>query len=453
MMQNRPSREPRIQPQKRLTHRQRAQDWVREGLPEGVRLTDRELLVLYEFTFWVVKTSFRITPHVHPSPVSKGVLAHCNDMNYNQYLKIVASLQKKKVLVKVRQGAGSKRKGGGRPTEWELPVERHLKTEFQETFDFNDKSMLSEHGLSDKSMLSEHGLSDKSMLSEHGLSTNHHVKPTKGPEPTRPGPLSSSPAPEDDGEEVNFSVYLLEALPKYLGFNAAVLAFCEADARSFAQTHGEPPDERDAVYIAERLERFIKESGVDARYEPYRVDNMLKSLCNEVLANSLSLRHRPPPDPEPEPERPRQSTGTGVTREQWEIVHQYHLLDGSPRIHNRTQMPSQIWDGALGELQLQVARPAFETWLTGTQGLGIAGEDDAFIIGTQNQFVSEMLETRMLPLIKSALRHVLGVDDIAVGFEVVPTPIPMDRCPFCRVHHAMLAAKNSQNRARKPTRY
>ena len=122
---------PQPKPRKQLTHRQRAQDWVREGLPEGVRLTEGEILVLYEFTFWVGKTSFRIKPHVRPSPTSKGVLAHC-DMDYNRYLKIVASLQKKGVLVKIRQGGGSRVKGRIRHTEWELPVEHHLKTTFQE---------------------------------------------------------------------------------------------------------------------------------------------------------------------------------------------------------------------------------------------------------------------------------------------------------------------------------
>lgn len=82
----------------------------------------------------------------------------------------------------------------------------------------------------------------------------------------------------------------------------------------------------------------------------------------------------------------------------------------------RTQQPSQIWDAALGELQLQVARPAFETWLRDTDG--VAHGDGEFIVGTANAFVSEMLEHRMYPLIERAIEHVIG-EPTSVRFQVV----------------------------------
>ncbi len=83
---------------------------------------------------------------------------------------------------------------------------------------------------------------------------------------------------------------------------------------------------------------------------------------------------------------------------------------------SRTQQPGQIWDAALGELQLQVARPAFETWLRDTDG--VAHRDGEFIVGTANAFVSEMLEHRMYPLIERAIEHVIG-EPTAVRFQVV----------------------------------
>ncbi len=83
---------------------------------------------------------------------------------------------------------------------------------------------------------------------------------------------------------------------------------------------------------------------------------------------------------------------------------------------SRTQQPSQIWDAALGELQLQVARPAFETWLKDTAGL--AHSDGEFVVGTANVFVSEMLEHRMYPLIERAIEHVTG-EPTSVRFQVV----------------------------------
>ena len=83
---------------------------------------------------------------------------------------------------------------------------------------------------------------------------------------------------------------------------------------------------------------------------------------------------------------------------------------------SRTQQPGQIWDAALGELQLQVARPAFETWLRDTDG--VAHRDGEFVVGTANAFVSEMLEHRMYPLIERAIAHVIG-EPTAVRFQVV----------------------------------
>ncbi len=81
-----------------------------------------------------------------------------------------------------------------------------------------------------------------------------------------------------------------------------------------------------------------------------------------------------------------------------------------------TQQPNQIWDAALGELQIQVARPAFETWLRDTRG--VTHDNGEFVVGTANAFVSEMLEHRMYPLIERAIEHVVGAPT-TVRFQVV----------------------------------
>ena len=83
---------------------------------------------------------------------------------------------------------------------------------------------------------------------------------------------------------------------------------------------------------------------------------------------------------------------------------------------SRTQKPGQIWDAALGELQLQVERTAFETWLRDTDG--VAHRDGEFIVGTANAFIAEMLEHRMYPLIERAIAHVVG-EPTSVRFQVV----------------------------------
>ena len=79
------------------------------------------------------------------------------------------------------------------------------------------------------------------------------------------------------------------------------------------------------------------------------------------------------------------------------------------------QSPDRLWEAALGELQLQVARPAFETWLKDTQGLAYA--DGVFSVGAPNAFISEMLEQRMYPLIERALERVCG-EAVSVQFRV-----------------------------------
>ena len=68
--------------------------------------------------------------------------------------------------------------------------------------------------------------------------------------------------------------------------------------------------------------------------------------------------------------------------------------------------PQEIWETALGELQVQVTRPNFDTWLKDT--VGISYQDDLFVIGAPNAFVAEWLENRLLSLVKKTLASVTG---------------------------------------------
>ena len=77
--------------------------------------------------------------------------------------------------------------------------------------------------------------------------------------------------------------------------------------------------------------------------------------------------------------------------------------------------PRQIWDAALGQLQLRVTRPNFETWLKNT--VGVAYRDGEFVVGAPNAFVAEMLEQRMYSLISRALESVVE-SEVEIRFEV-----------------------------------
>jgi chromosomal replication initiator protein len=61
----------------------------------------------------------------------------------------------------------------------------------------------------------------------------------------------------------------------------------------------------------------------------------------------------------------------------------------------------EIWEAALGELQLQINKPNYQTWLQGTEGIDY--KDGHFYISTPNTFVAEYLEKNQRSLIEKTL--------------------------------------------------
>ncbi len=66
----------------------------------------------------------------------------------------------------------------------------------------------------------------------------------------------------------------------------------------------------------------------------------------------------------------------------------------------------QIWRAALGELQLQMTRPTFDTWLKNTRA--ISYEDGTLIIGVHNAYAKDWLENRLMSIIKRVLAGIVG---------------------------------------------
>ena len=85
---------------------------------------------------------------------------------------------------------------------------------------------------------------------------------------------------------------------------------------------------------------------------------------------------------------------------------------------NRTP-PQQLWQTALGELQLQVTRPNYDTWLRDTIGLRYDGEE--LIVGAPNDFATEWLGRKLRPLIAQTLSGISG-SPLPVSFEVLGLP-------------------------------
>ncbi len=78
-----------------------------------------------------------------------------------------------------------------------------------------------------------------------------------------------------------------------------------------------------------------------------------------------------------------------------------------------------VWRAALGELELQVTKPYFETYLRGTSGLSLEGE--IFAVAAPNSFVTEWLRLKMKPRVEETLSGLLG-RSVAVEFMVSSPP-------------------------------
>ena len=75
----------------------------------------------------------------------------------------------------------------------------------------------------------------------------------------------------------------------------------------------------------------------------------------------------------------------------------------------------EIWEATLGELQIQVSKPNYRTWLEKTVGLRY--QDNEFVVGVPSPFVAEYLDRNQRSLIEKTLVG-LTKHDINVIFHV-----------------------------------
>src|SRR5215216_2557462 len=93
----------------------------------------------------------------------------------------------------------------------------------------------------------------------------------------------------------------------------------------------------------------------------------------------------------------------------------------------------QLWQPALGELQLLMTRANYETWLKQSQGLGFDGE--VLRVGVHSPFTQEALATRFAPLVRRTLASVIG-RPVEVRYEVTSpepeSPVRGEAAPLFR---------------------
>ncbi len=75
----------------------------------------------------------------------------------------------------------------------------------------------------------------------------------------------------------------------------------------------------------------------------------------------------------------------------------------------------QIWEAALGELEIQVNKPNYQTWLAKTTGLSY--QKEKFVIGVPNTFVAEYLDKNQRSLIEKVLTGIIH-QEVRVQFQV-----------------------------------
>lgn len=69
---------------------------------------------------------------------------------------------------------------------------------------------------------------------------------------------------------------------------------------------------------------------------------------------------------------------------------------------------AHLWQAALGELQLQMTKATFDTWVKPTFALGFDVERSLLTVGVRNSYAKQWLENRLYGMIERTLNHVLG---------------------------------------------
>ena len=80
---------------------------------------------------------------------------------------------------------------------------------------------------------------------------------------------------------------------------------------------------------------------------------------------------------------------------------------------------NELWQAVLGELELQLPRHAYETWLKGTGGLSLG--DRRLVVTVPSPFIAECLEKKMYQLIHKTVERVNSMP-IEVRFQVTNYP-------------------------------
>ncbi len=82
----------------------------------------------------------------------------------------------------------------------------------------------------------------------------------------------------------------------------------------------------------------------------------------------------------------------------------------------------QLWQATLGQLQVQLAKPTFDTWVKNSQG--VSYEDGALVVGVHSAYAKDWLENRLYAVIQRTATAIAG-RTVTVRFTIRRTsPAP-----------------------------
>jgi chromosomal replication initiator protein len=87
-----------------------------------------------------------------------------------------------------------------------------------------------------------------------------------------------------------------------------------------------------------------------------------------------------------------------------------------PAASRTEKSADDLWDIALTQLQLQVTRPNYETWLKDT--VAVRFDNGLFVVGAPNDFATTWLSTKLRPLVAKTLTTIIG-RPVEVAFELL----------------------------------
>ncbi len=90
------------------------------------------------------------------------------------------------------------------------------------------------------------------------------------------------------------------------------------------------------------------------------------------------------------------------------------------------QTPDDLWKATLGELEVQVSRANYNTWLRNTHGVSL--RDGTLVIGAPTAFATAWLERNLQPLIRKTVSKIAG-QEIDLAFEVTQPRTPNPQAP------------------------